>query len=784
MVAYEPPSCSGKIDMEQADKKPELRILMLEDVAADAELAEYELHKSGMIFISARADGRQSFLSLLDEFHPDVILADYKLPDFDGLSALKIVQHDHPEIPVIMLTGALTDIDAVALIHAGAKDYVLKDRLARLAPAIQHALSMKHEEHARKEAERGRHISEVRFHELAAQSPMGISIISEEGYVYINSRYANMFGYTTEEVMKLKPLDVIEKGSRPLTQEMIRKRLTGEIQKADFEVKGVRRDGTLIDLEIHGSGIVLDGVHLVISSLLDITERKRAESALHDSEEKFHELAKHSPLGISIIGPNGYIYINPRYAEIFGYTEEEIIKLTPLDVVMKDDHPIMKNMMCEPSSDDLQRAYYEVRGIRKDGAIINLEIHRSRMVLGGATVTISSALDITERKRSELALVRANRNLLVLGSCNEALVHATSEAQLLVSICQLIVQTGGYCMAWVGFAEQDLEKTVSPAAHFGTEAGYLSEMKFHWADDELGRGPTGTAIRTGVVQICNNYPSNPAVAPWREAALKRGYHSSIALPLESSTGILGSLTIYAQEHDAFSQEDVPLLQELANDISFGIVSLRTRVERDRSVQDRLGHEETLRKSLEDSIKAFSDTVEMRDPYTSGHQSRVAQLAVAIATEMKLPEETIRGIGLAAIVHDFGKISIPAEILSKPGKLTELEMMLVKNHPQAGYDILKDIKFPWPLAQMVLQHHEKLDGSGYPQGLKGDHILLESRILTVADVVESMALRRPYRDALGIDVALKEIENGRGTIYDASVVDACLKLFREGTFSLS
>jgi HD-GYP domain-containing protein (c-di-GMP phosphodiesterase class II) len=248
--------------------------------------------------------------------------------------------------------------------------------------------------------------------------------------------------------------------------------------------------------------------------------------------------------------------------------------------------------------------------------------------------------------------------------------------------------------------------------------------------------------------------------------------------------MLGTLTLYASEPDAFNATEVTLLQELADDLAFGIETLRTRAERDRIAHEHQHHEEILRQSLEDSIKAIADTVEMRDSYTAGHQRRVGQLAVAIARQLGMPEETIHGIELAASIHDLGKISVPAEILAKPGKLTAVEFMLLKNHAQAGFDILKDIKFPWPIATMVLQHPERQDGSGYPQGLKGEQILLESCILAVADVVEAMASHRPYRAALGVDSALKEIERGRGAAYDAAVVDACIRLFSEKRFAFS
>jgi response regulator RpfG family c-di-GMP phosphodiesterase len=189
----------------------------------------------------------------------------------------------------------------------------------------------------------------------------------------------------------------------------------------------------------------------------------------------------------------------------------------------------------------------------------------------------------------------------------------------------------------------------------------------------------------------------------------------------------------------------------------------------------------LQRSMEGIIQAMVKTVEMRDPYTAGHQRRVSKFACAIAQEMNLSGSQIHGIKMAGDIHDLGKISVPAEILSKPTRLTDAEFSLIKIHPQVGYDILKGIEFPWPIAQIVYQHHERMDGSGYPQGLSGDDILLEARILAVADTVEAMASHRPYRPALGIDKALEEISQNRGALYDHGVADACLNLFKEKEF---
>jgi len=192
----------------------------------------------------------------------------------------------------------------------------------------------------------------------------------------------------------------------------------------------------------------------------------------------------------------------------------------------------------------------------------------------------------------------------------------------------------------------------------------------------------------------------------------------------------------------------------------------------------------LRQSLEATIHAMAVTVESRDPYTAGHQRRVSDLAYAIATELNLEKNRLDGLRMASTIHDLGKISIPAEILTKPTKLNNIELQIVRTHAQAGYDILKDIVFPWPIARIVLEHHERINGSGYPNHLEGNDILLESKILTVADVVEAMASHRPYRPSLGIELALDEITKNRGVLYDADVVDVCLRLFAEKRFNFT
>ena len=189
----------------------------------------------------------------------------------------------------------------------------------------------------------------------------------------------------------------------------------------------------------------------------------------------------------------------------------------------------------------------------------------------------------------------------------------------------------------------------------------------------------------------------------------------------------------------------------------------------------------LKKTLDNTVNALVKTIGLRDPYTSGHQKRVSKLAVAIARELELSEKEVKLIKIAALIHDIGKATIPMEILNKPAKLARVEINLIKAHPQTGYDILKDISFPWAVEEVVLQHHERIDGSGYPRGLKEDEILIGAKIIAVADVVEAMSSHRPYRSALGVKNALEEISQNRGILYDPKVADTCLKLFRKKKF---
>jgi len=268
-----------------------------------------------------------------------------------------------------------------------------------------------------------------------------------------------------------------------------------------------------------------------------------------------------------------------------------------------------------------------------------------------------------------------------------------------------------------------------------------------------------------------------------------------------STNLVGMFAAYGIEY--YSRRDffiAKILESNHNELSKLNDELGDRVKRQtaelvktnkgliKEIKYRTKVEEELLKTnvklnslLNDTVSGLVSAIEYRDPYTAGHQRRVTQLAVAIAEEMKLPKNILDCIRISSMIHDIGKINVPIEILSKPGSINQYELELMQNHPQAGYDILKEIDFPWPVATVILQHHERFDGSGYPNGLKSEEVLLEARVIQVADVVEAMSSHRPYRPSLGIKKALDELETNKGKLYDTKIVDICENLFKENKF---
>ena len=386
----------------------------------------------------------------------------------------------------------------------------------------------------------------------------------------------------------------------------------------------------------------------------------------------------------------------------------------------------------------------------------------------GKTIFLHIIKDITEEKN---ALEKLNQNnqlqeglnkLLQISLKNSSLEEQIDQAlNLITSIPLLSLQSKG-CI----FLVEDDPDILVMKAHRG-----LENLEATCRRVPFGRCHCGRAAETGKIVYATSIDDRHEI---KYEGIEPHGHYCIAI--KSAGLLMGVICLYIEENTPRDPRIEGYLIAIADVLAGIIERKRTQEVLDLSLKK-------IRNALGGTIQAMSMVVESRDPYTSGHQRRVADLARAIAIEMGLPDDQIDGIWMAASIHDIGKTAIPIEILSKPGRLSEIEFNLIKTHSQIGYDILKSIDFSWPVAQIVLQHHEKQNGTGYPNGLIGNEILIEARVITVADVIEAMVSHRPYRPAHSIKEALDEISSRKNTYFDSDVVDACLRLFNEKEFQI-
>ena len=360
--------------------------------------------------------------------------------------------------------------------------------------------------------------------------------------------------------------------------------------------------------------------------------------------------------------------------------------------------------------------------------------------------------------------------------CQDIILTAKNEMEIYSETCKILVTEGPYNLAWIGTVKNNPEKSVIPVAQAGFKKDYLPSLKISWGDNVYGKGTVGRAIRECKEYLIKDVMTDIKFLPWREKAEEYGYKSVITIPIESNKNVIGVLVVYADSEDSFKKDEIELFHRLTKNIAQGIYILRLKKEREEA--QRAQYEILL-----ETIDAFVLAIEKRDPYTAGHQKRVTKLAVAIAKKAGLSNDRIEGLRLGALIHDIGKIYVPGEILNRPGKISKPEFDLIKLHPEIGEEIISGINFPWDIGKMIIQHHERLDGSGYPNGLKEDEIIMEAKIIAVSDVVEAINSHRPYRPALGIEIALDEIKRGRGKYYDSQIVDFCVDLFENENFKL-
>lgn len=505
-------------------------------------------------------------------------------------------------------------------------------------------------------------------------------------------------------------------------------------------------------------------------------QRKKYVEALKSSENYYRTIFETTGAATMIIDEDMTILTaNQNGLQLLGYAGENVIGLSIADFVPANKAATLREYYNTRLLDDFMGPLqYTTEIIGKDEKLRKGLVHVD--IIPGTRKSVLTFADLTE-------FIRIDRALKAITTINLAMINSDRETELLRSVCEMIVELGGYKLAWVGCLRSDQQQKIQPIAHAGVDGGYLAKLNIKLTDPARGKGPTAIAILTGQPVVTGDFKQDESFRPWLKDALRRGFKSSIDIPLIADDRTFGILNICAGETDAFDEQEQQLLQDIADNLAYAVLALRTRGEMNQAARDLEKSLEKMQRILMQSVAALAAALNTRDPYTAKHQRKVVRLAAAIANEMGLPQEQIEGIEVAGNLHDIGKIYVPLEILTKPEKLSEIEFTYVKTHCQAGHDIVKDIEFPWPVAEIILQHHERLDGSGYPQGLGGEDILLEARIIAVADVVEAMASHRPYRPALGMERALDEITRNSGILYDPMVVDACCKLIRKSNFDI-
>lgn len=468
------------------------------------------------------------------------------------------------------------------------------------------------------------------------------------------------------------------------------------------------------------------------------------------------------PQGVVIIQDSHIVFANTAFSEISGYSLDELMSLSAEDVtamIHQDDQHNFWQRLQEHLQGKPTTPNHEYRGVQKDGSVRWLEMFAKHIDYGGKPAVMGAVVDISQRRRAR------DIQRVLYRIANAA--HTTEDLKdLLGTIHQdlsAIVNTKNFSIALYDresktfslpyYRDQKEQLETFPAGKTLTAYVLKNEKALLATSEEIHR-----LIQLGEVEAVGTPPK-----VWLGVPIKIGQEIGAVLAVQS----------YSDER-AYDEKDLEILEFLSAQIGLSIQHKQAQEETKHSFQKSL-------KILQSTVDALASSVEMRDPYTIGHQRRVTQLACAIAEELGLSEEEIEGLHMAGLVHDIGKVTVPADILIKPGQLTLKEFDMIKTHPQVGYDILKPIEFPWPVAEMVLQHHERMDGSGYPNGLVGEETLLPARILAVADVVEGMVSHRSYRQAPGLKRALEEIAQHKGTSYDPQVVDVCLKLFREKRF---
>jgi PAS domain S-box-containing protein len=614
----------------------------------------------------------------------------------------------------------------------------------------------------RKHAEEALRISEDKYRSVVEAANEAI-VVAQDGLLkFANLKAVEITGYSEEELLTMPFPELIHPDDRSMVIDRHMRRLKGEDLDSVYTFRIVDKRGREKWVEISAVLIDWDEGPATLNLLSDITERLEAEKALRESEDRYRNIVEMAPEGILIMDLKGTIVSsNPAFQRMTGLNREEIEgrHFTKLPTVRIREAPKYLKLFKAILKDEAP-GLFETKWMTRDGESRFCQTHASLMKRDGRPWGIQIIVaDITERKfaeKVEKVLHRIARASNEIEDMEGFLWTVHHELGNLIDTTNFYValyheESDAYSFSY-HVDEHDTVKTSEP--------------------EKLPKSLTDYVRRTGEPLLANQQVHSMLMERGTVEIVGTPSPIWMGVPLKTPNGVIGVMAVQSYTNPVlYSIKDLELLTLVAGTVSMAI-------ERKRTAEDLQESNVRLQTTITGTIEAMVRTVEVRDPYTAGHQKRVAELALAIARRMNLPQDQMEAVYMAASIHDIGKVNVPAEILSKPGDLTDTEIRLIKVHPKIGYDILKNIEFPWPIAELVLQHHERFDGSGYPQGLEGEEILLGARILGVSDVVEAMSAHRPHRSALGIEKAVEEIKRFRGSRYDPRVVDACVEVIKD------
>jgi PAS domain S-box-containing protein/putative nucleotidyltransferase with HDIG domain len=587
--------------------------------------------------------------------------------------------------------------------------------------------------------------TEELYRNLADSSPVGLYLLVLGKFHFLNAQFERSTGYRADELIGRDALFMVHPEDRERVRRDAIEMLRGK-RTTPYEFRTITKDGRSRWILGTVASIPFWGQRAVLGNHMDITEQKEARQKL--DEMKTLEASILDALPVAVIGlrERQIISANRAVEAIFGWKPDELVGRGTRILYRSDEefeeigrhfYPVLEK----------QRIFSEEFPCRhRDGHDILCFVSTSRI---GANLEekriVATYEDITERKRAEEALKGSEER-------QRAILEGSPTPTFVIDGGHRVIGWNKALEELTGVRSDDVIDTDSHSKIlYGEKRPTVADLLVDGAADltaEIRRWYGGHYRRSELLDEAYE-ATGPFSFPGKEP---RWLHFTSAAIRDAKGEMIGAIE---------TMTDISPLKRAEDE-------LRENVER-------------LKKVMSGVIRAIDVIVETRDPYTAGHQHQVARLATAIATEMGLPADTVEAIYVAASIHDLGKIYVPAEILSKPGHISDIERGIIRTHPQVGYDILKSIDFPWPIAEIVLQHHERIDGTGYPRGLKDGDIRIEARILGLADVVESMGSHRPYRPTLGTEKALDEIRKNRGTLYDPAVVDVCLALFQDKGF---